>query len=63
MACLSLEKYKRIVGCDKEVCDLHKSMPIVVEFHASLLLNGRSDSTDDDQLKDSAHVYLTEVRM
>lgn len=57
-----LENHRIFVGCGKEVSCLQKSMQCFLEGNASPLLYDRSDLTDDHDLKDSAHVYLTAVK-
>lgn len=61
-ACLLLNNYSRLIGCDKDIDCLQISIPRLVDVYASQLLNDRADFTGDGHLKASARVYLAAVK-
>lgn len=61
-ACLLLYRQRRMVGCDKNISCLQKSMPRLVKVYANQLLNNRSVLIGDSELKDSVREYLAEVK-
>lgn len=61
-ACLSLDKHRRLVGCKPDGSCLQNCRPSLAKVYDSQLLNDRSDLSDKQQLKDSAHVYPAAVK-
>lgn len=61
-SCSLLDKHMRIVGWDKDVSCLQKSMQSIEEVYVPQFLSETSDLTDDDKLKDAVHVYGAAMR-
>lgn len=57
-----MEKHRRLVACDQNVGCLQKSVACLAEVCASQPVDHRSDVVGNDQLKDSAGVYLPAVK-
>lgn len=61
-ASLFLSKHKRFLEGDLVGSCLQKSMPNLLGIFVSQIPNYRPDLIDDDQLKNSARVYLAPIK-
>lgn len=55
-----LENHRRFIGCNNDVKRVQRPITRLEEVYGSQLLHSRSNLTCEDELKESAHIYLAE---